>query len=1163
MATEEKNQPPNQARKKWRRLLVWLGIPALLLLAINGPVARWLVLSTLDKQLQAQGMQGQAQISGWLVSGFTLRQISYSGTQGIRSLEIKRLSVDYRILELFDSKLRKIAIDQGAAVIDIARFPESPGTGTASKQRLTETLRQIQAWLGQPAIEATQLEITLLQQDEQQAHITIDALNHSANSADFALRGIGIRDRTGRSTPTQDMLVVWEKEHLTLDRIELLPDIIFNHVALDWTNNLRGHARLAFLQASLDLNIDDAIELKLSAGSINSEALAHRFELDMPGSFVLSGMNARIKDWQKKPTGWDIEGSLQLHAASYDGYQLSDSTLRLKQQDRQYSLQLDGQLDSSPVSINVAGSWSEPEDATAWASTQLDYRINTPRLGSLGKLWKDRPVGVNLTSTSVQLAGSAKIEGGQLIRLTSKGGIQGITADNVSLPPLTFLAEYQHQGPAVVAIQSTAKSTGQRVPAIDLHARFDRLDQSYRARLSLAEPDPQWINALARVLDAGVILHGPARLTWSGSGSTSDWADPKQRHEGNLEIEQLELKLPQYPALQVSSQLSYAWPKHIHLKSLALDEGNWHAAAAMQWDGKRIEAISARLTRGKELVASLNGTMPYSVGIRDTRGLLEQTEPWSLSIKSEPTALAKLGEWFGIDLPAPLTGKTRMSVKLSGTPKKPEIKGGVRITELKGLDDQQLSPLNAAVDFYSKDQKLIFTGILAEGKDQRLTARGSVPFTPSTWVKDPHWISRFASSAPVDAEININQLPLARLDKLIPGSKKITGAVSGNARISGTLEKPVYALNLDADVPLIKITASDIGDIRDIKLSIRLDQTEKATVQLTAQINGGKFEVSGDVDLNDFPNPLFNLTVNTRYALVHRDDLVSVRAHTDLQIKGTLDDATISGTVGIVESLFYKDIELIPIGVPSSAVATVRLPGLSDARAEEGLPIPAPFSNWKLDLTVRTDDPVLIRGNVATGNLTGSLKVGGTLAKPLPRGTILANRVKARLPFSILNIEQGQIIFNGRDGLNPSLKIRGKSTVGAYDVNVFVYGPASSPKTTFNSFPPLPESEIMALLATGTTTSSLENRSVATFKAFQLFLVKLKQRSDKPGGNRLFKTLLTGVEDLNLKVGETDPFTGRKFASATVEIHPRWHLTAQVDDTQQTRGLIIYVLRFR
>ncbi len=1159
MTAEKKTPPTKKPRTKWRRILGWLLIPFLLALAINGPIARWLVLDTLDEQLQAQGMQGQAEISGKLTSGFTLSQVSYSGTQGIQSLKIKRLTVHYSILELFDSKLRNISIDQGTAVIDIARFPENPDTGPDPKQAITETLQQIQQWASQPTIDIRRLDVTLLDQDKLQAHITIDALTHRSGSADFALQRIQVSDRTGRSTPTQNIQLGWRNENLTLDSIELLPDVVFKNVQLDWKNDLQAQALLHFLESKLHLNIQDSIDIKLSGGSIDSNDLAKRLNLDIPVSFVLSGMNARIQGWQKKLSDWEIEGSLQLQSAAYQAYQLSNSTLILKQQNQKYSLQLDGQLDSNPVQINVDGSWPEPKGTKAWAATELDYKIVIPKLGSLANLWKDRPEGINLTNAPIQLTGIAQIENEQLIKLTSKGSIQGITADKVQMPPLSVIAEYQHQGPISVSVQSEAKERR----AIDLNASLDQAEQTYQASLSISESDPTWINALATALDTEVAVSGPVQLTWSGSGSVSDLADLKQAHEGDLEIEKLEFKFSGNPALQLRSQLSYKWPNNIHLKSLSLQEGEWNASAVMQWDGKRIKATSAQLTRGKELIASLNGAAPYQINIRDTQDFFKQSEPWNLSIKSQPIALTKLRDWFDLDLINPLTGNAQLSIELSGSPKNPEVKGEAKTSEVKGLDDQQLLPLDVALNFHSEDQKLIFDASLLEGKDQRLTAKGSVPFRPLTWAKDADWIDHFISNAPINAEVKIDHLPLARFEKFIPGLKKITGFVTGNAGISGTIEKPIYSLNLDADVPLIQVTSSEIGKIRNIKLNTRIDQTQIATVKLTAQINGGKFEMTGDVDLNDFSKPLFNITLHAGHALIYRSDLISVRANTDILIKGAMDDVTISGTIGIVESLFYKDIELIPIGVPSSAVATVKVPAISAKKAEEGLPIPAPFSDWKLDLTLRTDDPILIRGNVATGNLTGSLKIGGTLSKPLPQGTILANQVKAKLPLSILDIERGQIIFNGRDGLNPSLKIRGTSTVGAYDVNVFVYGPANSPKTTFSSFPPLPESEVMTLLATGTTTSNLANPGVATYKAFQLFLVKLKQRNDKPGGNKLFKALLSEVEDLNINVGEVDPFTGRTFTSSTIEIHPSWHLTAQVDDTQETRGLIVYVLRFR
>lgn len=82
------------------------------------PVARWAVLRMLDRQLQAQGMQGKAHIAGSLLSGFTLSEISYTGSQGIQSLQIDSLAVNYRLLELFDSKIREITVNRATVIVD-------------------------------------------------------------------------------------------------------------------------------------------------------------------------------------------------------------------------------------------------------------------------------------------------------------------------------------------------------------------------------------------------------------------------------------------------------------------------------------------------------------------------------------------------------------------------------------------------------------------------------------------------------------------------------------------------------------------------------------------------------------------------------------------------------------------------------------------------------------------------------------------------------------------------------------------------------------------------------------------------------------------------------------------------------------------------------------
>jgi len=362
----------------------------------------------------------------------------------------------------------------------------------------------------------------------------------------------------------------------------------------------------------------------------------------------------------------------------------------------------------------------------------------------------------------------------------------------------------------------------------------------------------------------------------------------------------------------------------------------------------------------------------------------------------------------------------------------------------------------------------------------------------------------------------------------------------------------------------VKIKNAGVDDITDIQIEGILDETMVINSEINAKINGGKFSIKAQIDVNDPKAPIFDVKLVTDHALVYRDDVLAMRTNVNLSLKGTLEDAIITGDIGILESLFYKDVDLIPIGAPSAAIGDVSLPSLN-SNAKKALPIPAPFGQWKLDLTVKTVDPILIRGNVGSGQIQGSIKVRGTLAEPSLDGTLFAKKVEAKLPFSMLSVDNGQIIFRPENGLIPTLEIRGKSQVGEHNVNLYVYGSADDPKIALSSYPALPENEIMTLLATGATNSGLANRDVATFKTLQVILLKLKQRNDRPGGNRLFRKVLSGIDDLDLKVGEENQLTGEKYASATVKLHQRWYLTAQIDNDQppQTRGLIIFALRFQ
>jgi hypothetical protein len=278
------------------------------------------------------------------------------------------------------------------------QFPESSNPESESNLDLPKTLQLIQTWVSQPVIDIRELDFTWLDQGEVQARIKIDQFKHEADSDGYQWLGFRVSDLTGQSTPTQNVQLVWEKDALTLDRIEALPDIAMEGVVLNWKNDFKAEGLLHFLKARLNIRIHDSITIQLTDGDIDSQELVKRFKLDLPGSFILSGLDAHILGWHQQPADWQIKGSLRLDSAWYEDYQLTNTTLQLEQKDQSFSLQLGAALDSNPIKISTHGKWTKPTEERWWAFTNASYSISTAKLGSLGNRWEDRPQGLDLSN---------------------------------------------------------------------------------------------------------------------------------------------------------------------------------------------------------------------------------------------------------------------------------------------------------------------------------------------------------------------------------------------------------------------------------------------------------------------------------------------------------------------------------------------------------------------------------------------------------------------------------------------------------------------------------------------------------------------------------------------------------------------------------------------
>ena len=168
---------------------------------------------------------------------------------------------------------------------------------------------------------------------------------------------------------------------------------------------------------------------------------------------------------------------------------------------------------------------------------------------------------------------------------------------------------------------------------------------------------------------------------------------------------------------------------------------------------------------------------------------------------------------------------------------------------------------------------------------------------------------------------------------------------------------------------------------------------------------------------------------------------------------------------------------------------------------------------------------------------------------------------RATLPFSTLDVRSGTVTFTPSTGFDPILEIRGTAEPRPYRITVYAYGRMSNPQLVLTSNPPLPENEIMTLLATGTTTSGLENPQAASSRAMQLLAEEIRRGRFRFGKH--LRPLLGLLDRVDFSIAEADPYSNESFSTATLAITDRWFLSAGMGAEGDSRIMAIWRLSFR
>ncbi len=1118
--------------------LVWL----------NGPGLRWIAPMVASHFLEKAGLKGTFKLEGSLTSGLSISDLRLGGDKDLAGLSVDKVMPVYQLSKLIHGEIDSLTIDGLHADLRLGLKKETMEKPPLDLAKLVETLRTVRSRILPAAIELKNISLSATRDGKPAFSLAPSNLTHRPGSAEISLELGAITDPTGKTWPSQKSAVLWNVDAISIAHLDPLPGVSVSDLIV----------RLpAGGLPSLDtqVRVDDAVfvigsspgfgsaKIDLREGKLQIAETAKRFGVEIPASATLTSLAIDVDGVLPDPMAATGSARVLLENLAFKDWSAEEVNLGT-------SLQSD--LATLTVRAKALG-------------TDLSVEAGAPVTRSATNLLLGNTVGrFNIASVPAVLAELAKrtpaidptapippssLDGNFNLSLTGNRP-QAADADLVIKPADAKLASeisvkghWQPDAPvtAELAVDGLKASAIYQIQPATYQASLD-LDEFTNTRID------RWLT-IVKVKPGGI-----ADLTgkWSGGGEIKSG-----RHHGEINFTQATWTRENVAPITAIGGVAYDWPGKVETKGLRVQSNDQIIALEAALADDLLVLKRFLWTDGKEDIAEGTASLPVPKDFSKWREMLaNDARPVQMDINSRVLSLGLLKQWMPAMEKIDPRSTGQLQLKVSGTYAEPVVDATLEARDLRSPAQPKLPPADLKMTLKGADGKLTVNAIATAPDFPAATMKANLPFRPSEWAKDP----KLLAEEPLESRVDLPRLDLSRFSTLIPSAEQITGFLTGNVVTKGTIGKPELKGELILSGGGMRFKDGRFPAIENLTVAVDLALDKITLKSLKTTVAGGTLTGDGSLAIAQGKPGNLDFKLRGDHLPLLRSDLLILRTNIDLRLQGPWEKAALSGTVGAVDSVFYRDIELLPIGTPFNSPSAAALPKIDPPKSSSPA-MPEPFRNWGLNVTVRTQDPFLIRGNLATGEVNGSIRVGGTLGNPLPEGTMTISEFRATLPFSTLYVRSGTVSFTPGTGFDPILEIRGTAEPRPYRITVYAYGRMSNPQLVLTSNPPLPDNEIMTLLATGTTTTGLENPQAASSRAMQLLAEEIRRGRFRFG--KQLRPLLGLLDRVDFSIAEADPYSNDSFSTATLALSDRWFLSAGMGGEGDSRIMAIWRLSFR
>ena len=267
-----------------------------------------------------------------------------------------------------------------------------------------------------------------------------------------------------------------------------------------------------------------------------------------------------------------------------------------------------------------------------------------------------------------------------------------------------------------------------------------------------------------------------------------------------------------------------------------------------------------------------------------------------------------------------------------------------------------------------------------------------------------------------------------------------------NPNLRGRIEFENGSLALE-DVP---------NGLSQLHGTLEFNQNRLEVRSLTAMTGGGLLSLGGYLAYKQ--GVFADLSVTGKAIRIRYPQGVSSLADTTLHLQGTQSSLLLSGNVMITRFSVSPDLDMAALATQANAVQPV-------------VPPEAPSNHIRLDVRVQSSPQLNFQN--AYAKLAGDvdLRLRGTLASPSLLGRISITEGNATIAGTRYELQRGDILFTNPVRIQPNIDLNATARVQDYDITLGLHGTPDKLSVMYRSDPPLPQGDVIALLALGRTQS--------------------------------------------------------------------------------------------